>query len=319
MLAAPLEARRQPQELVLVDAAPAVTTVTSAGLPSVSVPVLSTTSVSTFSRRSSASAFLTRTPAVAPRPVPTMIDIGVASPSAHGHAMISTATALTSAWARRGSGPSSAQATNVSDGDRTTAGTNQRGRRGRPAAGSARGCAGPRRPSRRSARAACRCRRARRASRSVPVPLTVPPVTRSAGRLLDRHRLAGDHRLVDRAARPRARRRRPGPSRRAGRAADRRAGPASGTSSSPSVVATTRAVGGARPSSARIAALVRLRARSSSTCPSSTSAVIDRRRLEVDARPRHRAPGTQAGKSPGTSVATSAVDDTRRRRRARSA
>ena len=35
-----------------------------------------------------------------------MIDIGVARPSAHGQAMISTATALTSAYARRGSGPS---------------------------------------------------------------------------------------------------------------------------------------------------------------------------------------------------------------------
>ena len=33
----------------------------------------------------------------APRPVPTMIDIGVARPRAHGQAMISTATALTSA------------------------------------------------------------------------------------------------------------------------------------------------------------------------------------------------------------------------------
>ena len=45
-------------------------TVARRGFPSVSVPVLSTTSVSTFARRSSASAFLTRTPAVAPRPVP---------------------------------------------------------------------------------------------------------------------------------------------------------------------------------------------------------------------------------------------------------
>ena len=60
------------------------------GLPSVSVPVLSTTSVSTLAKRSSASAFLIRTPACAPRPVPTMIDIGVARPSAHGQAMIST-------------------------------------------------------------------------------------------------------------------------------------------------------------------------------------------------------------------------------------
>ena len=51
------------------------------------------------------------------------MDIGVASPSAQGQAMISTATALTSAWASRGSGPTSPQATNVSDGDRTTAGT----------------------------------------------------------------------------------------------------------------------------------------------------------------------------------------------------
>ena len=42
-----------------------------------------------------------------------MIDIGVASPSAHGQAMISTATALTSACASRGSGPSDAQATKV--------------------------------------------------------------------------------------------------------------------------------------------------------------------------------------------------------------
>jgi hypothetical protein len=67
------------------------------GRPSVRVPVLSTTRVSTFSRISSASAFRISTPASAPRPVPIMIDIGVASPSAHGHAMIRTATALTSA------------------------------------------------------------------------------------------------------------------------------------------------------------------------------------------------------------------------------
>ncbi len=69
----------------------------TAGLPSVSVPVLSTTSVSTFSMRSSASAFRISTPACAPRPTPTMIDIGVARPSAHGQAMMSTATAATSA------------------------------------------------------------------------------------------------------------------------------------------------------------------------------------------------------------------------------
>ncbi len=61
----------------------------------VKVPVLSTTSVSTASMRSSASAFLISTPSRAPRPTPTMIDIGVARPSAHGQAMISTVTAAT--------------------------------------------------------------------------------------------------------------------------------------------------------------------------------------------------------------------------------
>ena len=74
----------------------AARTATTRGLPSVSVPVLSTTSVSTFSKRSSASAFLISTPARAPRPTPTMIDIGVARPSAQGQAMISTDTAATS-------------------------------------------------------------------------------------------------------------------------------------------------------------------------------------------------------------------------------
>ena len=57
---------------------------TTFGLPSVSVPVLSITSVSTFSMRSSASAFLISTPACAPRPTPTMIDIGVAKPERAG-------------------------------------------------------------------------------------------------------------------------------------------------------------------------------------------------------------------------------------------
>src|ERR1035438_8422420 len=75
---------------------------TTFGFPSVSVPVLSKTIVSTFSIVSSASAFLISTPACAPRPVPTMIAIGVAKPSAHGQAMIRTATAFTMAWASRG-------------------------------------------------------------------------------------------------------------------------------------------------------------------------------------------------------------------------
>ena len=117
---------------------------TSRGLPSVSVPVLSTTSVSTFSSTSSASAFRISTPACAPRPVPTMIDIGVARPSAHGQAMISTATAFTSACAQRGSGRQTAQTMKV----RTATSNDDRARTSRRprrrAAESARASAAPR-------------------------------------------------------------------------------------------------------------------------------------------------------------------------------
>jgi hypothetical protein len=88
MLAAALDARGEPQHVAFVE--PARGTTPTTGLPSVSVPVLSTTSVSTFLQISSASAFLISTPACAPRPVPTMIDIGVAKPSAQGQAMIRT-------------------------------------------------------------------------------------------------------------------------------------------------------------------------------------------------------------------------------------
>ena len=157
----------------------------------------------------------------------------------------------------------------------TTAGTNQP-RRYRRAAGSARASAAPRRPSRRSAPAACRCRPARRASQSCRCALTVRAGDLVAGRLLDRHRLAGDHRLVDRAAPfdddavdrhllagPHAQR-------------GRRAAPASsGTSSSLPSVATRRArlrrEVEQRADRARWSAL---RARSSSTWPSSTSVTM---------------------------------------------
>ena len=63
MLAAALEAGGEPQQLVLGRPSPAATIGHDRGLPSVSVPVLSTTSVSTCSSTSSASAFLNSTPA----------------------------------------------------------------------------------------------------------------------------------------------------------------------------------------------------------------------------------------------------------------
>jgi len=84
---------------------------------------LSTTRVSTFCITSSASAFLISTPIIAPFPVPTMMDMGVASPSAQGQAMISTATALITAWAMAGSGPHRLQTMKVMMAMTTTAGT----------------------------------------------------------------------------------------------------------------------------------------------------------------------------------------------------
>ena len=71
----------------------------------------------------SASAFRTRTPALAPRPIATITDIGVAKPKAQGHAMISTATAEIKACANRGCGPMNAQTAKVTTAAATTAGT----------------------------------------------------------------------------------------------------------------------------------------------------------------------------------------------------
>ena len=61
------------------------------------VPVLSSTTVSTFANPSSAAPPFTRMPRRAATPVATMMAVGVASPSAHGHAMTSTAIALVNA------------------------------------------------------------------------------------------------------------------------------------------------------------------------------------------------------------------------------
>ena len=77
----------------------------SSGRPSVSVPVLSSATTCTSRRLCSASPLRNSTPSSAARPVPTMIEVGVASPMAQGQAMISTATALTSAEGERGLRP----------------------------------------------------------------------------------------------------------------------------------------------------------------------------------------------------------------------
>ena len=71
---------------------------------------------------SSTSGPLMMMPSSAPRPVPTMIAVGVASPSAHGQAMISTATAAVKANA--GDSPVPSQKPRVAAAKAITVGTN---------------------------------------------------------------------------------------------------------------------------------------------------------------------------------------------------
>ncbi len=70
-----------------------VVTVCSRMVPVVSVPVLSKTTTRTCRAASSARALLTRMPSSAPRPTAASSAVGVARPSAQGHATTSTATA----------------------------------------------------------------------------------------------------------------------------------------------------------------------------------------------------------------------------------
>ena len=158
----PLEARGEPQQLVLGEARRG-TTATTRGLPSVSVPVLSTTSVSTFSNRSSASAFLISTPACAPAP----------DADHDRHRRREAKRARAGDDQHRDGRDEPVGEARLRPQDRPGhEGERPRSRSpaartsrtpGRPGAGSARGCAAPRRPSARSAPASCRGRPCRRA------------------------------------------------------------------------------------------------------------------------------------------------------------
>ena len=79
--------------------------------------------MSTFCAVSSAAPSRTRIPSSAPFPVATMIEVGVASPIAHGQAMIRTEIMLTIAYVPRGSGPRKYHARNVRSAAAITAGT----------------------------------------------------------------------------------------------------------------------------------------------------------------------------------------------------
>ena len=92
-----LERARQAQQLAAVRRRRRRARSTSAILPVVTVPVLSSTTVSTWRVDSSTAGPLMSSPSCAPRPVPTSSAVGVASPSAQGQAMMSTATAAVNA------------------------------------------------------------------------------------------------------------------------------------------------------------------------------------------------------------------------------
>ncbi len=89
--------------------------------PVVTVPVLSSTTVSTRRVDSSTSGPLIRMPSCAPRPVPTISAVGVARPRAQGQAMIRTATAAVKAAV--GSSVISSQVTQVPSARTSTTGT----------------------------------------------------------------------------------------------------------------------------------------------------------------------------------------------------
>ena len=70
------------------------------GFPVVMVPVLSSTTVRTSWALSRIWALFTNMPSLAPRPVPTMMAVGVASPRAQGQLITSTLTPWTTAAAQ---------------------------------------------------------------------------------------------------------------------------------------------------------------------------------------------------------------------------
>ena len=120
-------------------------------------------------------------PLCAPRPVPTMMAVGVASPSAHGHEMTSTLTACESAVSSDAPAPS-AHAANVTSATAMTAGTNTPDMRSASfSTGALVEVASSTRRMMPASVVSSPTRSARMANQ--PERLTVAPVTRSPGRL----------------------------------------------------------------------------------------------------------------------------------------
>ena len=151
MFASLFKAGGQPQRFSFLETAEPVYS-EPLGLPSVRVPVLSTTRVSIFSMISSASAFLISTPAMRPAPDPHHDGHGCgqtqrarAGNDQHGHG-------VDDGMGKRGSGPKTHPAAKVT----TAIGTRREQNippPHRPASESAPGCAGLRQPSARCGQA----------------------------------------------------------------------------------------------------------------------------------------------------------------------
>ncbi|COV02716.1 Uncharacterised protein [Mycobacterium tuberculosis] len=101
---------------------PAIVTVLTASCPTVNVPVLSNTTVSMLRMVSSARYPLIKIPSCAPRPEATIMAVGVASPSAHGHAITNTPSVTENA--RSAPAPLTSQAAPASPAMTKTTGTN---------------------------------------------------------------------------------------------------------------------------------------------------------------------------------------------------
>ena len=90
MLAALFQRGGEGEKRALASCPSAGSTSVTRGSPWVMVPVLSSATISVLPVSSSEAAVLNRMPFFAPRPLPTMMATGVASPSAHGQLMTST-------------------------------------------------------------------------------------------------------------------------------------------------------------------------------------------------------------------------------------
>ena len=207
-------------------------------------------------------------PASAPRPVPTMIAVGVARPMAHGQAMTRTLMNAVSASVRRGSGPARYQTAKVAAAATRTTGTNTSAIR------SARRWMGAFEPCARRTSSTTRASAVSRPTRvarmmKVPVVLSVAPMTSSPG--LTTTGIASPVSIDASIAEPpwttspstgilspgRTRTRSPGTI-------------ASSATSVSTPSRTSRAVVGLSPASRRIAPVVRPLARASSQRPSRT-------------------------------------------------